>query len=161
VALSLVLLVGALLFVRSLHNLLTTDAGFQPEGVLTVNIDFTRAQYPKQRRLAVYRELSERLAALPRVVSVAQVGFTPVSGSGWDNLVGPDGAPAAASGKEAFFNRTSPGYFRTMGTRLMAGRDFNYRDTALFAKGGHCERDVRTQILWWSQSGWPHIPSRS
>jgi putative ABC transport system permease protein len=129
VALSLVLLVGALLFVRSLHNLLTTDAGFQPEGVLTVNIDFTRAQYPKQRRLAVYRELSERLATLPGVVSVAQVGFTPVSGSGWDNLVGPDGAPAAASGKEAFFNRTSPGYFRTMGTRLMAGRDFNYRDT--------------------------------
>ncbi len=52
VALSLVLLVGALLFVRSLHNLLTTDAGFQPEGVLTVNIDFTRAQYPKERRLS-------------------------------------------------------------------------------------------------------------
>jgi putative ABC transport system permease protein len=128
VALSLVLLVGALLFVRSLHNLLTTDAGFQPEGVLTVNIDFTRAQYPKERRLAVYRELSERLSALPGVLSVAQVGFTPVSGSGWDNAVGPDGAPAAG-GKEAFFNRVSPGYFHTMGTRVMAGREFNDRDT--------------------------------
>jgi putative ABC transport system permease protein len=128
VALSLVLLVGALLFVRSLHNLLTTDAGFQPEGVLTVNIDFTRAQYPKQRRFAVYRELSDRLSALPGVVSVAQVGFTPVGGSGWDNLVGPDSAPAA-NGKEAFFNRSSPGYFRTMGTPLLAGRDFNDRDT--------------------------------
>jgi predicted permease len=128
VALSLVLLVGALLFVRSLHNLLTTDAGFQPEGVLTVNIDFTRAQYPKERRLVVYRELSERLAALPGVLSVAQVGFTPVSGSGWDNSVGPDRAPAAG-GKEAFFNRASPGYFRTMGTHLMAGREFNDRDT--------------------------------
>jgi putative ABC transport system permease protein len=124
----LVLLVGALLFVRSLHNLLTTDAGFQPEGVLTVNIDFTRAQYPKQRRLAVYRELSERLAGVPGVLSVAQVGFTPVGGSGWDNLVGPDSSPAA-SGKEAFFNRASPGYFRTLGTRLMAGREFNERDT--------------------------------
>jgi predicted permease len=128
VALSLVLLVGALLFVRSLHNLLTTDAGFQPEGVLTVNIDFTRAQYPKQRRFAVYRELSDRLSALPGVVSVAQVGFTPVGGSGWDNLVGPDSSPAA-NGKEAFFNRASPGYFRTMGTPLLAGRDFNDRDT--------------------------------
>jgi putative ABC transport system permease protein len=128
VALSLVLLVGALLFVRSLHNLLTTDAGFQPEGVLTVNIDFTRAQYPKERRLAVYRELSDHLSALPGVISVAQVGFTPVSGSGWDNSVGPDKAPAAG-GKEAFFNRASPGYFRTMGTRLLAGREFNDRDT--------------------------------
>jgi putative ABC transport system permease protein len=127
VALSLVLLVGALLFVRSLHNLLTTDPGFQPEGVLTVNIDFTRAQYPKERRLAVYRELSERLSALPGVLSVAQVGFTPVSGSGWDNSVGPDAAPAAG-GKEAFFNRASPGYFRTMGTRVLAGREFNKRD---------------------------------
>jgi putative ABC transport system permease protein len=133
VALSLVLLVGALLFVRSLHNLLTTDAGFRPEGVLTVNIDFTRAQYPKERRLAVYRELSERLSALPGVVSVAQVGFTPVSGSGWDNAVGPDAAPAAG-GKEAFFNRVSPGYFRTMGTRVMAGRDFNGRDTLSSSK---------------------------
>lgn len=128
VALSLVLLVGALLFVRSLHNLLTTDAGFQPEGVLTVNIDFTRAQYPKERRLIVYRELSDRLSTVLGVVSVAQVGFTPVSGSGWDNSVGPDKAPAAG-GKEAFFNRASPGYFRTMGTRLLAGREFNDRDT--------------------------------
>lgn len=129
VALSLVLLVGALLFVRSLHNLLTTDAGFQPEGVLTVNIDFGKAQYAKERRLAVYRELSERLSALPGVISVAQVGFTPVSGSGWDNTIGPDTAPAAASGKESWFNRASPGYFHTMGTRLIAGREFNDRDT--------------------------------
>jgi predicted permease len=129
VALSLVLLVGALLFVRSLHNLLTNDAGFQPEGVLTVNIDFSKAPYPKERRLLVYRELSDRLSALPGVLSAAQVGFTPVTGDGWDNLVGPDGAPAATSGKIAVFNRAAPGYFRTMGTRLIAGREFNDRDT--------------------------------
>jgi putative ABC transport system permease protein len=51
-----------------------------------------------------------------------------VSGSGWDNSVGPDRAPAAG-GKEAFFNRASPGYFRTMRTHLTAGREFNDRDT--------------------------------
>jgi putative ABC transport system permease protein len=128
-ALSLVLLVGALLFVRSLHNLLTTDAGFQSEGLLTVNIDFGKAQYPKERRLGVYRELTDRLSALPGVVSAAQVLFTPVSGDGWNNSIGPDGAAAAASGKESFFNRAAPGYFRTMGTRLLAGREFNERDT--------------------------------
>jgi predicted permease len=128
VALSLVLLVGALLFVRSLHNLLTTDAGFQSEGLLTINIDFSRAQYPKERRLVVYRDLSDRLSALPGVVAVAQVGFTPVSGSGWNNSIGPDGAPAAASGKDSWFNRAGPGYFQTMGTRLLAGREFNDRD---------------------------------
>jgi len=129
VALSLVLLVGSLLFVRSLHNLLTTDAGFAAEGVLAVNADFARAHYPKERRLAVYRELHEHLSALPGVISAAQVWFTPMSGSGWNNDVGPDGAIAAGSGKESFFNRVGPGYFRTLGTALMAGRDFDDRDT--------------------------------
>ena len=129
VALSLVLLVGSLLFVRSLHNLLTTDAGFAAEGVLAVNVDFARAHYPKERRLAVYRELHDHLSALPGVISAAQVWFTPLSGSGWNNDVGPDGATAAGSGKESFFNRVGPGYFRTLGTALMAGRDFDDRDT--------------------------------
>jgi predicted permease len=128
VALSLVLLFGALLFVRSLHNLLTIDPGFQSEGILAVNIDFSKAQYPAERRFAVFRELSHLLSALPGAVSVAQVSFTPVSGGTWNNLVGPDGA-AAATGKLSYFNQASPGYFQTMGTRLIAGRDFNDRDT--------------------------------
>ena len=129
VALSLVLMVGALLFVRSLHNLLTADPGFRSEGVMTVAIDFGKAQYPKERRLAVYRDMWERLAAIPGVVSAAQVGFTPVGGSGWDNMIGPDGTTAAASGKQGWFNRAGPGYFHTMGTRLIAGREFTERDT--------------------------------
>jgi putative ABC transport system permease protein len=129
VALSLVLLVGALLFIKSLHNLLTADAGFQAEGVMAINIDFSKAAFTKERRPSLYREFSERLSMVPGVISAAQVGHTPVSGHGWDQLVGADGAPAAGSGKGAFFNRSSPGYFRTMGTRLLAGRDFTDRDT--------------------------------
>jgi predicted permease len=128
VALSLVLLVGALLFVRSLRTLMTTEMGFQPEGILTVGVDYTGAQYPKERRLPLDSELRERLAAAPGVVSAAQVDFTPVSGSGWNDDIGPDGAPAAASGKQANFNRVSPGYFHTMGTRLIAGREFDDHD---------------------------------
>lgn len=129
VALSLVLLFGALLFARSLHNLLTLDAGFRPDGVLTASIDFTKAQYPKERRLGVYREIAQRISALPGVSSAAQVGWTPVSGASWDDEVGPDGSTAAASGNNAYFNTAGPGYFRTMGTRLLAGRDFSDRDT--------------------------------
>ncbi|MCI0620120.1 MAG: ABC transporter permease [Acidobacteria bacterium] len=66
-----------------------------------------------------------------RVLSAAQVNFTPliISGSGWNNNVGPDGAVAGGSGKESYFNRVGPGYFRTMGTPLIAGRDFNDSDT--------------------------------
>ena len=129
VALSLVLLVSALLFVRSLHNLLSNESGFHPEGVITVSLDFTRAQFPKERRLVIYRELHEGLAALPGVISTGQVMMTPVSGSGWDNSIGPDNTPAASSGKDAWFNRVSPNYFHTMGTGLVAGRDFTDADT--------------------------------
>lgn len=128
VALSVVLLVGAFVFVRSLRNLLTTDAGFQSEGIMTVNVDFSHAGYEKERRHALYLDLRDRLAAIPGVTSVAQVGFTPVSGSGWNNRIGPDGAPAAGSGKESNFNRVSPGYFHTMGTGLIGGREFTPSD---------------------------------
>jgi predicted permease len=134
VALSLVLLVGALLFVRSLHNLLTIQAGFQPQGVLSVSLDLRRPQYPRDRLPLVYDDLLQRLSNTRGVVSAAQVNFTPVSGSGWNNTIGPDGAPAEGSGKESWFNRAGPGYFRTMGTALIAGRDFNDRDTRLSPK---------------------------
>lgn len=134
VALSLVLLVGAFLFVRSLHNLMNADNGFQASGMLTVGVDFSKAHYPKERRLSVYRDLQERLAAIPGVLSVGEVGWTPVSGSGWDNLVGPDKLPAEGSGKDCNFNRAGPGYFKTMDTRLLAGRDFNFHDTRSSAK---------------------------
>jgi predicted permease len=129
VALSLVLLVGALLFVRSLRNLLRTDAGFRAEGVVSVSLDLRRPQYAKERIRMLHRELLERMSAQPGVVSAAQVNFTPVSGSGWNNSVGPDNTPAEGSGKESHFNRAGPGYFRTMGTPLLAGREFDDRDT--------------------------------
>jgi len=134
VALSLLLLVGALLFVRSFHKLLTTDAGFKPENVLAAAIDFGKTSYPEAQRLSVYRTVLDHLSAIPGVASAAQVGFTPVSGSGWDNSIGPDGAPAAGSNKSAFFNRASPGYFKTMGIGILAGREFDEHDTANSAK---------------------------
>ena len=129
VALSLVLLVSALLFVRTLHNLMAVNAGFEPEGILVVNLDLRRPAYSKERLPVVYRDLMERMAALRGVTSAAQVGFTPVSGSGWDSNVLPDGPGTSESGKQSMFNRVGPGYFRTMGTALVAGRDFDGRDS--------------------------------
>jgi predicted permease len=127
VTLSLVLLFAAFLFVQSFHNLMTLDPGFRQEGILTVDIDFSRAHYSKDRVLAVYRELFEHLSTLPGAVSVAQISMTPLSGGTWNNLVGADTAPAAA-GKLTYFNLSGPGYFKTMGTPMLAGRDFTDRD---------------------------------
>jgi predicted permease len=128
VALSLVLLVGALLFVRSLQKLLSVDPGFRAEGIVAVSLDLRRLQYAKERFPMVYRSLLDRLGAQPGVISAAQVLLTPVSGGGWNEMVRPESSTAA--GKESYFNRVGPGYFRTMGTALVAGRDFDDRDTA-------------------------------
>jgi predicted permease len=142
IAISLVLLFGALLFVRTLNNLVTEDPGFKAEGILTMDIDFGKSpidyvardastvetQRSYEKRRAIYKEISDRLSAIPGVASVAQVNITPVSGNGWDNLVGVDSA-AADNGKDCNFDAVSPGYFKTMGTTVLAGREFNDRDT--------------------------------
>jgi predicted permease len=126
VALSLVLLVGAVLFVRSLQKLLSVQPGFRPEGIVAVDINLGTATYPKERRLALFNDLEQKLRTLPGIASAAQVGMTPISGSGWNESVRPDASTAEA--KNSFFNRFGPGYLRTMGTAMLAGRDFNDRD---------------------------------
>jgi len=134
VALSLVLLFGALLFVRSFRNLLTTDPGFQAEGLLAVSVDFTKANYPVERRADFNRDLADRFSSLPGAVGVSLVAFTPLGGSTWNNMVGADNAVAEGMGNLVDFNVVSPGYFRTMETRFIAGRDFNDRDLLMSPK---------------------------
>jgi predicted permease len=126
VALSLVLVIGALLFVRSLRNLTTLDAGFKQENLLVASLDYRRVPIPEANRAAAFQDLTERLASLPGVEAAAQVFILPVSGSGWNNNILVDGVrPKDWSN----FNAVSPGYFRTMGTPLLAGRDFDGHDT--------------------------------
>ncbi len=132
VSLSLVLLVGALLFVRSLQKLLAVDAGFRAEGVTVVDLDLRPAHYSKDRLPLVYRDVLDRLRATPGVISAAQVNLTPVSGSGWNENVWADGTNGKHT--DCFFNRVGPQYFQTMGIGLVAGRDFNDRDTLGAAK---------------------------
>jgi predicted permease len=127
VALSLVLLVGAVLFVRSLQKLLDVQPGFHSEGILTLHIDITPGKYPKERRPVVFGELLEKMRAEPGIVSVAQVRITPMSGNGWNESIRPDSYTGQA--KDSEFNRAGPGYLKTMGTPLLAGRDFDARDT--------------------------------
>jgi putative ABC transport system permease protein len=128
VALSLVLLVGALLFVRSLHKLLTLDAGFQESGVLATEISFARLNDPPQRRYQLRREIVRRIALLPGVEQAAATSIVPISGDRWSELFEFVGANSSAKFLSNF-SGVSPGYFRTLGTPLLSGRDFNEHDT--------------------------------
>ena len=125
VALSLVLVVGALLFGRSLRNLTTLDPGFREDGVVVVNLDTRRAQLPPESRRAIYTTIVERLDAIPGVDSASEAFIAPMSGSGWNNRIVMDGELQDGI---VNFNAVGPDYFRTLDTRLVAGRDFGHRD---------------------------------
>jgi predicted permease len=127
VALSLVLVVGALLFARSLRNLVTLDPGFRQDGLLIVNMDLRRANVPVEARSTVYERIVDRLRQLPGVDSAAQAFIVPVSGSSWNDRVVIGGAVQQTLVK---FNSVGPDYFRTIGTPLVAGRAFSPTDAA-------------------------------
>jgi len=129
VALSLMLLVGAGLFLGTLRNLLTTDLGFNRHNVLLVGADMMQTNVPKEQRPRVYREIVERLRAVPGVSSASSSRMTPIGGGQWDSEVSPEGyAPKGKDDTLVYFNRVSPGYFATMRQPVLLGRDFSAHD---------------------------------
>jgi putative ABC transport system permease protein len=129
VALSLVLVVGALLFSGSLSNLLAVDAGFSQKGVVIADLDlFRRVNVPYAVRVAFKQDLLQKIRALPGVDSAAEVEILPLSGGSTENVVWIEGTNPA-SGLDSLFNGTSDGYFKAMGIALLAGRDFGPQDT--------------------------------
>jgi len=126
VAMSLVLLAGALLFVRSLQRLLAIDPGFRPEGIVSVRVDYRSAHFRKERMLEVRRETLEKLRQRTGAISAGEVDMTPVGGGGWDQNAWEPGYGGPRL--DVLFNRTGPGYFLTMGIPFVTGRDFDEHD---------------------------------
>jgi putative ABC transport system permease protein len=131
IALSLTLLVGALLFARSLGKLASVDAGFQRDGILVTDMDFTTLNLSTDRRVSFSNELLSRVRAIPGVNSAAIAEIVPLSGNGEIHDILLEGSdPTKSETPYSWFDRVSPGYFQTLQTPLLAGRDFNEHDTA-------------------------------
>jgi predicted permease len=128
IALSLILLVGALLFGQSLRNLMQAETGMVSDGVLLAGVTVSLPNLEPERRRGVFLELQEGIRNLPGVESVAMIAMTPFSGNGWNESFHADDDPAPTGGKDAWLNRVGPGYFETMKTPLLAGRDFTPHD---------------------------------
>ena len=126
VALSLVLVVGALLFGRTLRNLTTLDPGFRHHGVLVAELDLRKAEAPGAARSALTQRLLEAIRTVPGVRVAAQASNTPVGGNFWNNRVVIGGVVQPGS---INFNAVGPGYFEALGIRLVSGRDFSEHDT--------------------------------
>jgi predicted permease len=124
VALSFVLVVGAGLMLSTFWKLSTEDAGFDRQNVLLARVDIRNANYPLDQRAGAYRRMLEKVREIPGVRSASISGLTPVSNSSWTEHVSVDDANGNAA-----YNSVSSGYFETMGTPLLLGRDFNQYDT--------------------------------
>ncbi|MGH9776308.1 MAG: ADOP family duplicated permease [Candidatus Acidiferrales bacterium] len=131
VALSLILLIGTGLFIGSFRKLLTLDPGFDRSNVLLVNTDVHNTNSSPAARLAIYGQLLERLKAIPGVVSVSQNWFTPFSNYQWNQEISVEGyTPPPGVEPVVYFNWMTAGYFATLRTPFLAGRDFDGGDTA-------------------------------
>jgi predicted permease len=129
VALSFLLLFGAGLFVRSLQNLKTTDTGVALDNLVTFQLSPALSGYDDQRATLFYRQLLERLRAMPGVVSAGQATVPILAGDEWDSSMAVEGHQAKdGEDMQAFMNAVSPDYFKTMKIALLEGRDFRDAD---------------------------------
>jgi putative ABC transport system permease protein len=128
VALALVLLIGAGLMLRTLHQLTRVDPGFNAENLLTVQFALPGRTYNIERRLAFFRECRALIETLPGVNSAAFAMSLPMVGYNWGSTFIVADRPAEKSW--ATFTPVSANYFETMGVRLLKGRMFNEAEMA-------------------------------
>jgi putative ABC transport system permease protein len=131
VAVSLVLVVAAGLFVRTFERLASEPLGFDRDRVLVVTVNTTRAHLDAAQRSRFYDRLVGAVAAVPGVAHAAGSMFTPTTGGYYAIRAEVAGAPPMAEGDRAVqANVLTPGWFATYGTAIQAGRDIEVHDTA-------------------------------
>jgi predicted permease len=135
IALSMGLLTTAGLFTRSLLNVSRVDLGVEIDRVLTFRLDPQRNGYTPARARQLFDELMNRLTAVPGVASVSAARVPLIAGSNSSTSIVVEGhEPAEGERTSVSYNEISPGYFRTTGMPLLAGRDFTDADTATAPK---------------------------
>ena len=131
IAMSLVLLVGAGLMIQSLVRLRHVNIGLDAKNVLTATVILPRAKYAEgEPRATFFKQLVERVRGLPGVQAASATATLPLAGGGWGRSLTVEGFPVLPVGQAPMIQHTvvTPGYFRTMGITLLAGRDFNDAD---------------------------------
>ncbi|MFL6352229.1 MAG: ADOP family duplicated permease [Bryobacteraceae bacterium] len=125
IAISLVLLIAAILFIRSFWNLVTLNPGFREESILVASLDFSHLPPLREDRAALYvRNVMDQLRALPQIESAGTSTHLPLDGTSWTL-----GFHISGEKGHSKFTWVSPGYFETMDKPVFAGRAFNDHDT--------------------------------
>jgi predicted permease len=130
VGLSLLLLVGAGLFARSLYTLLSTNSGIETTQLLAVTIDPSLHRYSADRARHLFVELQNKLQRLPEVMYASGAADPVLANANSINTVHVEGYhPQEGEDMDTGFNEVLPGFFQTTGARVIAGRDFTERDS--------------------------------
>jgi predicted permease len=129
VALSVVLLTGTGLFIRHLSDLRNVDLGFTRDSLLLVSLDPSRSGYERLQLSRSYQQLLGEVEAIPGVRSVTLSAMTPISGAAGSRFATVEGFQERPEARRRLrLNSVAPRYFETMGTPLIAGRDFQFED---------------------------------
>jgi len=130
VALSLVLLIGAGLMIKSFWRLQQVNPGFQPQNLVTMTVSLPSSKYQRVAPVvAFYQQLIEKLARLPGAQTASAASFLPITGSGGQGMLTIEGRSfAPGTAPSATYRRNLPNYFRTLGIPLVEGREFTERD---------------------------------
>jgi predicted permease len=131
-AMSLVLLSAAALLAQSLRNLEHQDFGFETKNRYIAWINPTLSNYKPEQMEQLYREIDERLMQIPGVRMVAPALYAPMTGDSWNEGIRIQGRPEPAPKEDtgAGWARVAPGFFETIGARIVMGRSLNQDDTA-------------------------------
>jgi predicted permease len=147
VAISLLLIIGATLFTRTLANLLAVDIGFQSSHLISFGVDPTLNGYDPPRTRLFTRTLLARLNAAPGIESAGIASMRILEGNQWTTSITVEGYQARQNENSSqWANSITPGYFKTLGIPLLAGRDFTERDERI-APPASGERDFRVAIV--------------
>jgi len=129
IALTLVVLISASLFLQTLRNTQSVDPGFDIDKIVLMPIDIGRLRYSEEQGRQFYQSLTERVRAMPGVASVSLSVTAPLGGS-WRNGIRREGQPSTEPETPCDYDIVAPRYFETAGIALLQGRDFSEQDRA-------------------------------
>jgi predicted permease len=163
VTLSLLLLVGAGLFVRSLANLRDLGPGFPAERLVAFQIDPSLSGYTVEHMKVFYPQLSDALRSIPGVQSVGLASMRILEDNEWDSSMSVEGFTPAKPGEHAepYMNSISPNYFATLGVPIVAGRDFTVNDNHEIKHGPEVWNWVPTAVMINEKFAKKYFPGRN
>ena len=147
VALSMILLAGAGLFLQTFNRLVNVPLGFEPKGILVATVSGSGLSSGPGARMQLFERIREAVEAVPGVTRIAGSIWTPVGVGGGGVLTDARGSRANLGRQPLAFNFITPGWFAAYGTALQMGRDFDARDGANAARVAIVNQTYRHSVL--------------